>query len=98
VTVCKPETRTKTWTVCKQVPVNKTKTVEYTVCVPKTREESYEVTVCDTVIEDKTETYTVRVPVQVEKQVEVKTCKMVSKTVEVAVPAQPCATPCDTCK
>ncbi len=90
VTLCRPETRTRTVQVCDMVREQKTKEVQYTVCVPQTKTGTRQVTVCKTVPEEKTCTYTVNVPHTVQKEIQVKVCRMVPKEITCRVPVKPC--------
>lgn len=99
VTVCKPEQRTRSVTVCHYTREERTRTVNvtryhreertkdvtYTVCVPHQKTDKVMVTTYKCEPKEITETVTVCVPHQVEKEVEVKVCKMVEQIVQVAV-------------
>ena len=92
VTLCRPETRTRTVNVCDVVTEEQTRNVDYTVCVPKQQTRTRQVTTVNMVQEPRTETYSVQVPYRVEKDVQVQVCKMVPKKILVNVPvAPPCA-------
>ena len=69
VTVCKPETQTKTVKVCSYKDETRTRTVRK----------------CSMVQEEREHEYTVMVPKTVEEEMEVRVCKMVEKKVTVAV-------------
>jgi len=92
VTVCKPETRTRTCKVREYVKEEKTREVQYTVCVPQQKTVTRQVCVVKCVPEEKVVTYKVRVPHRVQKEVQVRVCKMVQKTVQV-----PCRQPRKRC-
>ncbi len=108
VTVCKPETRTRTVKVCEYQTETRSRTVKvrhyeteektreytYTVCVPQTKEVEVEVTTVKCVPRTETQTYTICVPVTVEKEVEVRVCKMEPKTVQVPVCSDECNSDC----
>jgi len=91
VTLCRPETRTRTVTLCEYVPEQQSREVQYTVCVPEQRVSSHQVTEYRCVPEQKTSTYTVMVPYQEQQEVQVQVCRMVEKTITV-----PVQTSCDT--
>jgi len=82
---CKTETRTRTFKVCHYEQEQRTREVNYTVCVAKTREVECQVTCCKNVPVTKTVSYTVCVPVMVEKEVQVRVRKMETKTIQVPV-------------
>ena len=82
VTVCKPETQTKTVKVCSYKDETRTRTVRQ----------------CSMVQEEREQEYTVMVPQTVEEEVEVQVCKMVEKTVTVAVGSAACDAGCGKAK
>lgn len=83
VTVCKPETRTKTVQRTHYVTEPETREVTYTKCVAEKRTKTCEVTRVECVPTERTVSYTVCVPHKVEKEVEVNVVKMVPKTITV---------------
>lgn len=96
VTLCRPETRTRTIQVPQIVREQKSREVEYMVAVPQRKTATRQVTEWRSVPEEKTANYTVTVPVTVEKQVPVRVCKMVAKTITCQVPV-PAAPSCGGC-
>jgi hypothetical protein len=85
VTLCRPETRTRTVTFCEYVPEQRTQEVQYTVCVPEQRVATHQVTICRTVAEQRTRQVTVMVPYTEQQEVPVQVCRMVPKTITVPV-------------